>query len=192
MNGEFIGRHVRMPRNDNQAAMPRQNTTTLISGTRGVKNGVKGCPKQHHVTVSRFFLACAVKCHEICCLPPIRSLFHHFCRPKISQAQNGFPRLTRPVFRRWLPVQHIAWTASTTNTDDLPPYSPLPHWSMPIGHTTFSQLSEPTPGSSSTCTLLFPISNSFLGSILQSSPTQAGCRRYSPSNAALPFLGKNR
>jgi hypothetical protein len=37
--------------------------TTLISGTRGVKNGVKGCPKRHllhrvdHVTVSRFFLA---------------------------------------------------------------------------------------------------------------------------------------
>jgi hypothetical protein len=47
-----------------------------------------------HVTVSRFFMACAV-----------------------SQAQNGFPRLTRPVFRRRLPVQHIAWTASTTNTD---------------------------------------------------------------------------
>ena len=22
-------------------------STTLISGTRGVKNGVKGCPKQH-------------------------------------------------------------------------------------------------------------------------------------------------
>jgi hypothetical protein len=42
-------------------------STTLISGTRGVKNGVKGCPKRHllhrvdHVTVSRFFLACAVK-----------------------------------------------------------------------------------------------------------------------------------
>jgi len=43
-------------------------SATLISGTRGVKNGVKGCPKQHllhrvdHVTVSRFFLARAVKC----------------------------------------------------------------------------------------------------------------------------------
>jgi hypothetical protein len=24
MNGEFIGQRVRMPRNDNQAAMPRQ------------------------------------------------------------------------------------------------------------------------------------------------------------------------
>src|SRR5947208_12643435 len=45
-------------------------STTLISGTRGVKNGVKGRPKRHllhrvdHVIVSRFFLACAVKC---CC-----------------------------------------------------------------------------------------------------------------------------
>src|SRR5947207_15675045 len=30
-----------------------------------------------------------------------------FAGPKISQAQNGFPRLTRLVFRRRLPVQHI-------------------------------------------------------------------------------------
>src|ERR1700733_10097975 len=47
--------------------------TTLISGTRGVKNGVKGGRNWHllhgvdHVTVSHFFLACTVKCHEICC-----------------------------------------------------------------------------------------------------------------------------
>jgi hypothetical protein len=46
--------------------------------------------------------------------------FATFCKPKISQAQNGFPRLTRLVFRRRLPVQHIAWTASTTNMDHLP------------------------------------------------------------------------
>ena len=44
-----------------------------------------------------------------------------------SQAQNGFPRLARPVFRRGLPVRHVTWTASTTNTDGLPPScSPLP------------------------------------------------------------------
>ena len=64
------------------------------------------------------FLACTVKCNEIC----------HFCRSKlwqgripsisqkwldwvkqsiiISQAQNGFPRPMRPVFRRRLLVQH--------------------------------------------------------------------------------------
>jgi hypothetical protein len=65
--------------------------------------------------------------------------FTHFCRPKISQAQNGFPRLTRPVFRRRLPVQHIAWTASTTYMDGLPTScSPPPYCSTPIGHTTFS------------------------------------------------------
>jgi hypothetical protein len=65
--------------------------------------------------------------------------FTTLCRPKISQAQNGFPRLTRPVFRRRLPVQHIAWTASTTNMDLLPTScSPLPYCSTPIGHTTFS------------------------------------------------------
>jgi hypothetical protein len=69
---------------------------------------------------------------------PTHPLFHHFCRPKISQAQNGFPRLTRPVFRRRLPVQHVAWTALTTNTDGLPPScSPLPYCSTSIGHTTF-------------------------------------------------------
>jgi hypothetical protein len=120
-------------------------STTLISGTRGVKNGVKGCPKRHllhrvdHVTVSRFFLACAVKCHEFCSPPPTYPLFYHFCRPKISQAQNGSPRLTRLVFRRRLPVQYIARTASTTNMDRLPTScSPLPYCSTPIGHTTFS------------------------------------------------------
>jgi hypothetical protein len=117
-------------------------STTLISGTRGVKNGVKGCPKRHllhrvdHVTVSRFFLACASIATKSAALHP---LFHHFCRPKISQAQNGLPRLTRPVFRRWLPMQHISWTASTTNMDGLPTScSPLPYCSTPIGHTTFS------------------------------------------------------
>jgi hypothetical protein len=42
---------------------PTVYRTTLISGTKGVKNGVKGCPKRHllhhvdHVTVGRFFLA---------------------------------------------------------------------------------------------------------------------------------------
>jgi hypothetical protein len=63
--------------------------TTLISGTRGVKNGVKGCPKRHllhrvdHVTVSRFFLACAVKCHEFCSPPP-----HLPSLSPLLQAQN--------------------------------------------------------------------------------------------------------
>jgi hypothetical protein len=43
---------------------------------------------------------------------------------KPKMASNGFPRLTHPVFRRRLPVQHIAWTASTTKMDGLPPCSP--------------------------------------------------------------------
>src|SRR5271170_2180244 len=90
----------------------RVYSTTLISGTRGVKNGVKRCPKRRllhrvdHVTVSRFFLACAVKWHEICCPPPPPPSFTTFCRPKISQAQNGFHD-SRLVFRRRLPVQRI-------------------------------------------------------------------------------------
>jgi hypothetical protein len=93
--------------------------------------------------------------HEICCPPPPQPTlsFTTLCRPKISQAQNGFPRLTRLVFRRRLPVQHIAWIASTTNMDRLPTScSPLPCCSTPIGHTTFSH------------NLL--ISSSFLGSTL--------------------------
>jgi hypothetical protein len=40
--------------------------------------------------------------------PP--SLSPLFAGPKISQAQNSFPRLTRLVFRRRLPVQHIGVT----------------------------------------------------------------------------------
>jgi hypothetical protein len=43
-----------------------------------------------------------------------------FAGPKMSQAQNGFPRLMRLVFRRRLPVQHIAWTVLTTKMDPLP------------------------------------------------------------------------
>jgi hypothetical protein len=57
---------------------PRNDFTgqRSFSGTGSAKNGVKGCPKRQllhrvqHVTVSRFFLARAVKCHEIYCPPP--------------------------------------------------------------------------------------------------------------------------
>jgi hypothetical protein len=48
--------------------------------TRGVKNGVKGCPKQHllhrvdHVTMSRFFLACASNATNSAPLPPTYSI----------------------------------------------------------------------------------------------------------------------
>ena len=77
-------------------------STTLISGTKGVQNVVKGCPKRHllqrvdHVTVSRFFLACASNATNSAPLPPTYPLFHHFCRPKISQAQKWVPTTYAP------------------------------------------------------------------------------------------------
>ena len=135
-------------------------------------------------------MACAVNTTESAAPLP---LFHHICRPKISQAQNGFSRLTRPVFRRQLPVQHIAWTASTTNMDGLPTScSPLPYCSTPISYITFSHNLLSIIGAHPR--IIFnlhasvPISGSFLGSTLQSSPIQAGCRRSNPSNAALPSV----
>ena len=119
----------------------------------------------------------------------------------LLQAQNiaslKWPRPTRLVFRRRLPVQHITWTASTTNMDRLPTsYSPLPtvarQSATQLSHTTFSQFSEPTQESSSIRTLLFPFPARFSAlhcrpfSLALSSSPQAGCRRYNPSNAALP------
>jgi hypothetical protein len=81
--GEAAGSYSRAKRRGRrQTAKPKEAahrdvdySRTLISGTRGVKNGVKRCPKRRllhrvdHVTVSRFFLACAVKCHEFCSPP---------------------------------------------------------------------------------------------------------------------------
>jgi hypothetical protein len=76
-------------------------------------------------------------------LCPTHPLSHHFCRPKISQAQNGFPRLTRPVFRRRLPMQHIAWTASTTPTSCSP--LPLQHANRPHNFLTKPSLNYLSP-----------------------------------------------
>ena len=71
-------------------------------------------------------------------LPPTYPLFHHFCRPKISQAQNEFLQLTRLVFRRRLPVQYIARTTSTINIDRLPTFcSLLPYYSTLISYIIF-------------------------------------------------------
>jgi len=85
--------------------------------------------------------------------------FTTFCRPKISQAQNGFPRLTRLVFRRRLPVQHIAWAAFLLPARLFTTVARQSATQLP--HTTFSQSSEPTQGSSSTCTLPFPFPTRF-------------------------------
>jgi hypothetical protein len=76
--------------------MSRFYRTTLISGTRGVKNGVKGCPKRHllhrvdHVAVSRFFLACATKSAALPHPPSLSPLL---------QAQN----IASP---KWLPTTY--------------------------------------------------------------------------------------
>jgi len=148
--GELYSREVtRCPigRAKPEAAAHRQRfySTTLISGTRGVKNGVKRVPKTAPLAPrgSRdrepLFLGLRSQMPRNLLPSPTHPLFHHFCRPKISQAQNGSPRLTRLVFRRRLPVQHIARTASTTNMDRLPTScSPLLYCSTPISHTTFS------------------------------------------------------
>ena len=91
-----------------------------------------------------FLGLCSRMLRTICCPLSHHPLFHHFCRPKISQAQNGFPRITRPVFRRRLPVQHITWTASTTNMDGLPYFllasSLLQHANRPHNFLTQSSL----------------------------------------------------
>jgi hypothetical protein len=121
------GRHPRKIRANPRGVIHKSPVylTTLISGKKGAKNDVKGCPKRR--------LLHRVDHHESCC-PSTHPLFHHFCRPKMASQ-----RLTRPIFQRRLPMQHIAWTASTTNMDGLPTFcSPLPHCSTPIGHTTFS------------------------------------------------------
>jgi hypothetical protein len=62
--------------------------------------------------------------------------FSTFCGPKISQAQNGFPRLTRLVFRRRLPVQHIAWTAFLLPARLFPAVARQS--ATQLSHTTFS------------------------------------------------------
>jgi hypothetical protein len=148
-------------------------STTLISGTRGVKNGVKRCPKRRllhrvdHVTVSRFFLACAVKCHKFCSPPP-----HLPSLSPLLQAQNiAGPKYRKPKMgphdlRAWsfedgclCSISHgllqlQIWTAFLLPARLFPTVARQS--ATQLSHTIFSQLSEPTQGSSSTCTLLFP------------------------------------
>ena len=115
--------------------------------------------------------------------------FTTFCRPKISQAQNGFPRLTRLVFRRRLPVQHIAWTAFLLPARLFPTVARQSATQLP--HTTFSHLS---PSKDHLLPARFrshfrPVSRLYIAVLPlwpSSLPPQASCRRYNPSNAALP------
>jgi hypothetical protein len=115
--------------------------------------------------VSRFF---SVKCHEI-----RHPLFHHFCRPKISQAQIGFHDLRARSFEDGCLcsilhglLQLQIWTAFLLPARLFP--TTARQSATQLSHTTFSQLSEPTQGSPSTCTLLFPFTARF--SALHCSP----------------------
>jgi hypothetical protein len=144
------------------------SSTTLISGTRGVKTGIKGCPKRHllhrvdHVTVSRFFLVCAVKCH-----------FTTFAGPKYRKPKMASHDLRARSFEDGClcsilhgPLQLQIWTAFLLPARLFP--TAVRQSATQLCHTTFSQLSEPTQGSSSTCTLLFPFPARF--SALHCSP----------------------
>ena len=123
---------------------------TLISGTKGVKNGVKGCPKRYllhrvdHVTVSRFFLACAIKRAQNIASPKwlpttyAPGLFEDGCLCSILHGPLQ-PRIGTAFL---LPARLFPTAARQSATQ--------------LSHTTFSQLSEHTQESSSTCTLLFP------------------------------------
>jgi hypothetical protein len=131
------------------------SSTTLISGTRGVKNGVKGCPKRHplhrvdHVTVSRFFLACAVKCHEFCCPPPPTLSFTTFAGPKYRKPKMASHDLRARSFEDGClcsishgPLQLQIWTAFLLPARLFP--TAARQSATQLSHTTFSQLSEPT------------------------------------------------
>jgi hypothetical protein len=119
-----------------------------------------------HVTVSRFGLARAVECHEICCPPPLPPTY-----PSLSPlllAQNiASPKMASYNLRAGF-AKHgclcsiITWTSSTTNMDPLPTSCfPLPCCSPSIGHTsshtTFSPFPESTQRSSSTFPPLVPL-----------------------------------
>jgi hypothetical protein len=81
--------------------------------------------------------------------PHTYPLFHHFCRPRISGAQNGLPRLTRWVCQPQLPLQH-RYMALLAYKYGRPPTScfPLPYCSRSIGYisslTTFFSFPEST------------------------------------------------
>jgi hypothetical protein len=127
-----------------QRSYPGQEVSKKTS--RGARNGI--LHRVDHVTVSRFFLACAAKCHEICCPhdPPSLS--------PLLQAQN----IASP---KWLPTTYapgLSKTAAcsaycmdlTTNTDGLPPScSPLPsllqHANRPYNFLTQPSLNYLSP-----------------------------------------------
>ena len=104
-----------------------------------------------HVTVSRFFLACAVT----------YPLFHHFCSPKYRKPRMGPHDLCAWSFEDGCLcsilhglLQLQIWTAFLLPARLFPTVARQS--ATQLSHTTFSQLSEPTQGSSFTCTLLFP------------------------------------
>ena len=116
-------------------------------------------------------------------------LFHHFCRPKISRAQNGLPRLTRWVCQTQVPVQHrymdlLSYKYGRSSLFLLPSSQSATH---PLAQPSFhflSSLKDHLPPSRFWLSFL---SSALLSSPFcpSSSPPQAGRHRYNPSKVAL-------
>ena len=110
-----------------------------------------------HVTVSRFFLVGAVECHDLLpSLPPTLSITTiagpRYRKPKMASHDLR----ARPFEDGCLcsilhgPLQLQIWTAFLLPARLFP--TAARQSATQLSHTTFSQLSEPTKGSSSTCT----------------------------------------
>jgi hypothetical protein len=145
------GRHPRKIRANPRGVIHKSPVylTTLISGKKGAKNDVKGCPKRRllhrvdHVTVSRFFLAC-------CSQMPRKLL--PFYPPSLSpllQAQNGFPTTYAPDLSKT--VAYAAYRMDRFNYKyGRPAYfllasSPLQHANRPHNFLTQSSLNYLSP-----------------------------------------------
>src|SRR2546423_15095118 len=114
-----------------------------------VSKGVKRCPKRRllhrvdHVTVSRFFS-----------LSPLLQA-QKYRKPKMASYDLRARSFEDGCLCNILhePLQLQIWTATLLPARLFP--TAARQSATQLSHTTFSQLSEPAQGSSSTCTLLF-------------------------------------
>jgi hypothetical protein len=125
------------------------------------------CPKRHllhrvdHVTVSRFFLSlCKSNATKSAAIPPPTLSFTTFAGPKYRKPKMASHDLRARSFEDGClcstlhaPLQLQICMAFLLPAGLFP--SAARQSATQLSHTTFSQLSEPNQGSSSTCTLLF-------------------------------------